>query len=86
MNREMRWCQIAGNASMDTDKTLLRLCGGSDPFSTRGSLFSRIVDDRDTMIPHKAWMPFLVFFYMCDFFLLFLSFIAKITYVDIAGL
>ena len=54
MNREMRWCQIAGNASMDTYKTLLRLCGGSDPFSKRGSLFSRIVDDRDTMIPHKA--------------------------------
>ena len=62
MNREMRWCQIAGNASMDTYKTLLRLCDGSDPFSKRGSLFSRGVDDRDTMIPHRAWMPFLVFF------------------------
>lgn len=48
------WCQIAGNASMDTYKTLLRLCDGGDPFSKRGSLFSRIVDDRDTMIPHKV--------------------------------
>nr|DAI55464.1 MAG TPA: hypothetical protein [Caudoviricetes sp.] len=54
MNREMRWCQIAGNASMDTYKTLLRFCDGSAPFSKRGSLFSRIVDDRDTMIPHRA--------------------------------
>ena len=47
MNREMRWCQIAGNASMDTYKTLLRFCDGSDPFSKRRSLFSRIVDDRN---------------------------------------
>ena len=71
---------------MDTYKTLLRFCDGSDPFSKRGSLFSRIVDDRDMMIPHRTWMPFLVLFNMCDFFLLFLSFVAKITYVDIAGL
>jgi hypothetical protein len=54
MNREMRWCQIAENASMDTYKTLLRFCDGSVPFSKRGPLFSRIVDDRDTMIPNKA--------------------------------
>ena len=26
MNREMRWCQIAGNASMDTYESLLRFC------------------------------------------------------------
>ena len=30
-------------------------------------------------MPHKAWMPFLVLFNMCDFFLLFLSFVAKVT-------
>lgn len=61
------WCQIAGNASMDTYKTLLRFCDGSDPFSKRGSLFSRIVDDRDAMIPHRTWMPFLVFFTCATF-------------------
>ena len=54
MNREMRWCQIAGNSSMDTYKTLLRLCDEGDPFSKRGSPFSRVVDDRDTMMPHRA--------------------------------
>ena len=72
MNREMRWCQIAGNSSMDTYKTLLRLCDGGDPFSKKRSLFSRIVDDRDTMMPHRALMPILVHFtcatFSCFFF------------------
>ena len=35
MNREMRWCQIAGNASMDTYECLLRLCDAM-PFVRKG--------------------------------------------------
>lgn len=56
---------------MDTYKTLLRLCDEGDPFLKRGSLFSRIVDDRDTMMPHRARMPFLVLFAHVRLFLAF---------------
>ena len=81
MNREMRWYQIAGNSSMDTYESLLRLCDGSDPFSKRGSLFCAF-DAGEMLIPNALLPSFI----MRDFFLLFLSFVAKITYVDIAGL
>lgn len=36
MNREMRWCQIAGNASTDAYECLLRLCDAKMPFAYKG--------------------------------------------------
>ena len=40
----------------------------------------------DSQMNYRGKLDTYRLFYMCDFFLLFLSFIAKITYVDIAGL
>ena len=67
---------------MDTCESLLRLCDGSDPFSKRGPLFCVLSMPGEMLIPNALRPSFI----MRDFFLLFLSFIAKITYVDIAGL
>lgn len=59
---------------MDTYESLLRLCDGSDPFSKRGPLFCAF-DAGEMLIPNALLPSFI----MRDFFLLFLSFIAKVT-------
>ena len=50
MNREMRWCQIAGNDSMDTYECLLRLFDAKMPFVRKGH-FRISHNDREFFYP-----------------------------------